>query len=687
MVKHGVKNIVYTVVYDNIQYYYVGGNFHTAGGVQANNIARYDIVNEIWEPLIDTTTQKNGVDGTVYTIYYDNTNSLIYTGGSFLKVSGKNYYNIASWDGNTWNSVGTNRRNNGTNGTVFTIIKNINSNYLYVGGKFNSTDYDGITISSINKFHNLASWDGIQWNYVGSSNVQNGTNDTVLTLYYDTGNNRLYVGGEFTQVNYSVVLGPTYANYIAIWDGNNWNAIGNNGTNSFVNTITGNNSGSIYIGGKFTIVDYGYGANNLSANHIVMWNGSWISLQDSGNSNNGLNGVVNTLYYDINNNVLYVGGLFTYAYLDTITTKGPYYNSVKWNLNANIWEYIGISQEMNGVNGEVFSIFNNIDNNTFIAGTFNLASYDGTNGQFKVQNITYFDGSNWNPLNYSSYSSGVSTKEVFALAVIDDDIYVGGSFEATAPTFVAPYNICNYIARWSTIHEVWYPLIYYNGNNGEIGLNGAVRALSTNGTLLFVGGNFTHTNENTLLLNYRAIWDSTLETWTRIIGGTNPDFGLNGPVLGLSCRFPYKILYISGEFIGTENSFLLLEHIASFDLINVGTSNGFQQIIDSNGNVGTNAITNTILDVYPRVYFGGEFTNVSPILNLSMNYLVYYLYIYISPEVILNISDPPRQFLDTQTGIISSTYTLTNRFKSVILINCQEENISPLTYWLIMYRS
>ena len=70
-----------------------------------------------------------------------------------------------------------------------------------------------------------------------------------------------------------------------------------------------------------------------------------------------------------------------------------------------------------------------------------------------------------------------------------------------------------------------------------------------------------------------------------------------------------------------------------------------------------------------------------------MNYLGYYLYIYISPEVILNISDPPRQFLDTQTGIISSTYTLTNRFKSVILINCQEENISPLTYWLIMYRS
>ena len=71
-----------------------------------------------------------------------------------------------------------------------------------------------------------------------------------------------------------------------------------------------------------------------------------------------------------------------------------------------------------------------------------------------------------------------------------------------------------------------------------------------------------------------------------------------------------------------------------------------------------------------------------------MNYLGYYLYIYISPEVTLTIEDLNfRQFLDTQTGIISQTYTLTNRFKSVILINYQEDSLTPLKYWLIMYRS
>jgi hypothetical protein len=305
----------------------------------------------------------------------------------------------------------------------------------------------------------------------------------------------------------------------------------------------------------------------------------------------------------------------------------------------------------------------------------------------KVQNITYFDGSNWNPLNYHNYTPGVSGKEVFALAVIGDDIYVGGSFRYMAPYLESSlqYNVCNYIARWSTIHEVWYPLNYYNGSNYEIGLNGAVRALSTNGTLLFVGGEFTTTFSGSIELNYIAIWNPTSETWIQIISNNPYYVGLNNSVLGLSCRFPYQTLYLSGQFTAVSTGEFLLSYIASFDLNNVDTTNGFQQIIDSYNNIGTNSQTNTILDVYPRLYFGGYFNNVSS-GNIPMNYLGYYLYIYISSEVVLYIQDPARQFLDTQEGIISSTYTLTNRFKSVILINCEEQGLLS-KYWLIMYRS
>jgi hypothetical protein len=544
----------------------------------------------------------------------------------------------------------------------------------------------------------LAYWNlnsGI-WNYIGSNNLQNGTNDTVRTLYYDTGSYILYVGGDFTQVDYNVVPGAINANYIAMWNvnSNSWNSVGNsgNGTNSSVNSITGNNSGTIYVGGNFTIVEYN--GTNQSANYIAIWNGNWVPLQQGSNISNGLNGNVNTLYYDINYNILYIGGLFTYAYLDIISSIVPYYNSVKWNLNSNSWDFIGANQQMNGVNGEVFSIFNNTSNNTYISGTFNLAGYDGTNGVIDVQNITFFDGgSKWNQIEYNNYTIGVNGEEVFALSVIGDDIYVGGNFNATGPTQSEPYNVCNYIARWSTINEVWYPLIYLDRrNNGIIGLDGIVRALSTNGTLLFVGGDFTFTSNGSISLNYIAIWDPTLETWTQIIttdNASNVGYGVNNSVLGLSCRFPYKTLYLSGNFTAVPNIEVPLAHIASFDLNNVGTQQGFQQIIDLYGNIGTNGSTNTILDVYPRVYFGGEFTYTDPTNNIEMNYLGFYLYIYISPEVVLYIQvpgTPPRQFLDTQTGIISPTYTLTNKFKSVILINCQEETI-PSRYWLIMYRS
>ena len=690
---YGVNNTVYAIAYDGGDYYYVGGNFQNAGGQQANNIARYSISNQVWEPLMDTTTKRNGVDGTVYTIVYDSNTSRVYVGGSFLKVSGHNFYNITYWDINAinWNYIGNSNSYNGTNGSVLTIIKDPNTNNFYIGGNFYYTDIDdsGLPINNLTyKYYNLATWDGNIWNYIGTSNTQNGTDDVVHSVFLDN-TNKLYVGGDFKNIDYNGTTGIN-ANYIAYWD-SGWNLLtqtSGNGTNSFVNTITGNNSNNIYIGGNFTTVDYSGSTSGISANHIVIWqNGTtWVTLQDGG-TNNGLNDTVNTLYYDIINSILYIGGLFSYAYLDISppTTKGPYYNSVKWN-GAN-WEYIGANQDNNGVNGEVFTIYNNPNNNnTFMGGNFKLAGYDGRNSINSVKNITYFDGgSKWFSLEYNNYNVGVNSV-VYALTVINRDLYVGGNFITTAPTLSTTYNTCNYIAKWSVDNEVWYPLIYDNNGNGDIGLNGDVRALSTNGTLLFVGGDFTSTSQGSFTFNHIAIWDPTLETWIQIItlGG---DIGLDNSVLGLSCRFPYEILYVCGNFFRTFGGNLDLGYIATFNLNNIGTTNGFQQILAPNGTTyGTNVSTRAILDAFPRIFFGGEFTSTLD-GAVPMAYLGDYLYIYISEAVTLKIlpQDLPRLFLDTRTGIISSTHILTNRFKSVILINYIED--SPLNYWLIMYRS
>ena len=144
----------------------------------------------------------------------------------------------------------------------------------------------------------------------------------------------------------------------------------------------------------------------------------------------------------------------------------------------------------------------------------------------------------------------------------------------------------------------FYPLNYIDHHNqGNLGLDGVVRALSTNGTLLFVGGDFTKIYGNSTLLNYIAIWNPTLETWTQIIttdNASNVGYGLDSSVLGLSCRFPYETLYVSGSFTKASSTEFQLYHIASFDLNNIGTKNGFQKIMDTYGNIGTDSKANTI---------------------------------------------------------------------------------------------
>jgi hypothetical protein len=197
-----------------------------------------------------------------------------------------------------------------------------------------------------------------------------------------------------------------------------------------------------------------------------------------------------------------------------------------------------------------------------------------------------------------------------------------------------------------------------------------------------VGGDFDKTNNNSLLLNYIGVWDPLINNWSQII--TLGNIGLDNSVYSLSCKNPYNNLYIGGVFTQTNGGAIQLNHISKVDLTIF--SGGFQNIIDSVGNNGTNATLNAILDSYPYLYFGGEFTFTGGSGTISMNHLGYYLYIYISNSVVLDTTGTGYNFLDTQTGSITSTFTLTNRFKSVILINYQNLN-PPNQYWLILYRS
>ena len=158
----------------------------------------------------------NGVNGIVYALAMNGTNNL-FVGGQFWYVDGNSILanNIASWNGNSWNILGTNNR---VNGIVYVLAMN-GTNNLFVGGSF--TSVDGSSISA----NYIASWTGNSWNILGTTSSNNGVNGAVYALAMN-GTNNLFVGGSFTNVG-----GSISANYIASWNGNSWNILGSNSTN------------------------------------------------------------------------------------------------------------------------------------------------------------------------------------------------------------------------------------------------------------------------------------------------------------------------------------------------------------------------------------------------------------------------------------------------------------------------
>ena len=250
-----------------------------------------------------TSSTNNGADNQVNALAMNGTNNL-FVGGSFTSIDGNSISakSIASWDGNSWNILGSNSTNNGVDSIVYALAMN-GTNNLFVGGSF--TSVNGPSISA----YDIASWDGNSWNILGSSTI-NGVDGTVYALAMN-GTNQLFVGGYFTLANgYSIS-----ANYIASWNGSSWSILGTNLTNNGVNgtsspavrALAMNGTSNLFVGGSFTSVN----GNSISSSNIASWDGNSWNILGSNSTNNGINGgIVNALAMSGTNN-LFVGGRFT----------------------------------------------------------------------------------------------------------------------------------------------------------------------------------------------------------------------------------------------------------------------------------------------------------------------------------------------------------------------------------------
>ena len=93
---NGVDGSVYAIAISGSDVY-VGGSFTTAGGVSANNIAKWN--GNSWSAL------GGGVDGSVLEVAINGSN--IYVGGSFVTAGGVSANRIAKWNGSTWAALGS----------------------------------------------------------------------------------------------------------------------------------------------------------------------------------------------------------------------------------------------------------------------------------------------------------------------------------------------------------------------------------------------------------------------------------------------------------------------------------------------------------------------------------------------------------------------------------------------------
>jgi hypothetical protein len=134
-----------------------------------------------------------------------------------------------------------------------------------------------------------------------------------------------------------------------------------------------------------------------------------------------------------------------------------------------------------GING-LGSALAMVGNDVYVGGSFTAA------GTATATNIARWDGANWWSLG-SGVSNPDQTASVGALAVIGTNLYVGGYF-LSAGTVPA-----SSVARW-------------DGNNWSTlgsGVNSAISAMCVGGTNLYVGGDFT--SAGGLPATYIARWD------------------------------------------------------------------------------------------------------------------------------------------------------------------------------------
>ncbi|HNT21988.1 MAG TPA: T9SS type A sorting domain-containing protein [Saprospiraceae bacterium] len=543
---------------------YVGGQFKTAGGVEANGIAKWD--GQKWSSL--GVGPENGVSGDVPQVeaiaYLD---GRLYIGGQFSKAGSKTVNGVAYWDGNQWNTLGPDsangvRRifiiNNDTiigRGAVWALFAH--QQKIYIGGHF---QYAGDSLAN-----GITPWDpatGIWESFDGGFRGSSDT-DPVYAYSFAAKGSDLYAGGIFS------TAGGVPAKNIAKWDGTNWIAIGN--AENPVNDLRFDHAGKLLAVGYFNTNDQkgttrigkwdgstwtpvagpkGLGTYisqfQVYGDTIYAWGsfdtlgytlaslarlegGNWQLLGGLGRAaNEFLPG--NVFGVELINNKLYVCGSFTKA--------GDLFpvNVVEWDLQNSKWKLLDDGGANQGIHDGNIDVLEPAGKGLYAGGSFSVA------GSQYTRNIAQWNGNKWESLG-TGYNNGIRGT-VLSILVDSNDIYVGGYFG------IAGTSEAFHVAKWDG--NSWSPI-----GIGVGGVAGAhVKALAKVGHYLYVGGYFKVVGdaENYALpANSIARFDLITKRWETLGQGIEYVFGIPGAVYDM--EVDGDKIYVAGEFNSVDDKF------------------------------------------------------------------------------------------------------------------------------------
>lgn len=408
---------------------YAAGDFDTAGGAPANQIARWDGTS--WSPV------DSGLTGGLVrslTVHDDGTGMKLYAGGSFDAAGDVSASGVARWDGMAWSPVP------GIDGALRRLVSTDamgDGSPLLFGVGF--VDYD----SGIGAAETLTRWDGESWAPPGSGLAAGTVRAMEMTSLGAPGTGGLFVGGDMTSAgtvrtsglarfaagrwwdvgggvrllaghptvhalesfddgagaealyvagNFSLA-GSIPANRIARWDGHEWSALGSGIPPGNVSAMVGHDDGgpdgrAFFVGGTFS------STGGAFAGGAAIWNGrTWTR---AGTRSSFIDAFAATDGDESTPGVLYASGGFFNA--DDEFVKGV----ARWHDDD--WEVIGELPTASGSNS-----------------IFDLAFYDDgtgpaliaggrftTIGGIDAINIASWNGTTWSPIGSGLQGPGTS---------------------------------------------------------------------------------------------------------------------------------------------------------------------------------------------------------------------------------------------------------------------------------------